>query len=62
MEDVQRVAGVELDHRFCSGLGGVIFGSLKIRTKDADIVVAGGMENKTHNIGFHHKGNIPFRI
>lgn len=39
------VPGVTLDRRCCSGLDALFFGVMKIQTGNADIVVAGGMEN-----------------
>ena len=39
------VPGVTLDRRCCSGLDAIFFGAMKIQTGNADIIVAGGMEN-----------------
>ncbi len=39
------VPGVVLDRRCCSGLESIYYGALKIRTGDADIVIAGGIES-----------------
>lgn len=39
------IPGVTLDRRCCSGLDAVFFGAMKIQTGNADIIVAGGMEN-----------------
>lgn len=39
------VPGVTLDRRCCSGLDAIFFGVMKIQTGNADIIVAGGMEN-----------------
>jgi len=41
----QEVPGVTLDRRCCSGLDAIFFGVMKIQTDNADIVVAGGMDN-----------------
>ncbi|MDA8124990.1 MAG: thiolase family protein [Deltaproteobacteria bacterium] len=40
-----RVPGVVLDRRCCSGLDSIFFGAMKIQTGNADIVVAGGMDS-----------------
>jgi acetyl-CoA C-acetyltransferase len=39
------VPGVTLDCRCCSGLDAIYFGAMKIQSNNAEIVVAGGMEN-----------------
>jgi acetyl-CoA C-acetyltransferase len=39
------VPGVTLERRCCSGLDAIFFGAMKIQTGNADIVVAGGMDN-----------------
>jgi acetyl-CoA C-acetyltransferase len=39
------VPGITLDRRCCSGLDAIFFGVMKIQTGNADIVMAGGMEN-----------------
>jgi acetyl-CoA C-acetyltransferase len=39
------IPGVVLDRRCCSGLESVYYGALKIRSGDADIIVAGGMDS-----------------
>ena len=39
------VPGVTVDRRCCSGLDAIFFGVMKIQTGNADIVVAGGMDN-----------------
>jgi acetyl-CoA C-acetyltransferase len=39
------VPGVTLDRRCCSGLDAIFFGSMKIQTDNADIIVAGGMDS-----------------
>ncbi len=39
------VPAVTIDRRCCSGLDAVFFGAMKIQTDNANIVVAGGMEN-----------------
>jgi acetyl-CoA C-acetyltransferase len=40
-----KVPGVVLDRRCCSGLESVFIGAMKIQTGNADIVVAGGMDS-----------------
>lgn len=40
-----RVPGVVLDRRCCSGLEAIFFGAMKIQTGNADIVIAGGMDS-----------------
>jgi len=39
------VPGVTLDRRCCSGLDAVFWGAMKIQSGNADIIVAGGMDN-----------------
>lgn len=39
------IPGVTLDRRCCSGLDAIFFGSMKIQTGNADIIVAGGMDS-----------------
>jgi acetyl-CoA C-acetyltransferase len=39
------VPAVTLDRRCCSGLDAIFFGVMKIQTRNADIVVAGGMDS-----------------
>jgi acetyl-CoA C-acetyltransferase len=39
------VPGVTIDRRCCSGLDAIFFGVMKIQTRNADIVIAGGMDN-----------------
>ena len=39
------VPGVTLDRRCCSGLDAIFFGVMKIQTGNAEIIVAGGMDN-----------------
>ena len=41
----EKVPGVTLDRRCCSGLDAVFFGVMKIQTGNADIIVAGGMDS-----------------
>ncbi len=41
------VPGLVIDRRCCSGLDSVFIGVMKIQTGNAEIVVAGGMENMT---------------
>jgi acetyl-CoA C-acetyltransferase len=39
------VPGVALDRRCCSGLDAIFFGVMKIKTGNADIIGAGGMDS-----------------
>lgn len=41
----ETVPGLTLDRRCCSGLDAVFFGVMKIQTRNADIIVAGGMDS-----------------
>ena len=41
----ETVPAVTIDRRCCSGVDSVIFGALKIKTGDARVVVAGGMDS-----------------
>jgi acetyl-CoA C-acetyltransferase len=41
----EEVPGITLDRRCCSGLDAIFFGAMKIQTGNADIIVAGGVEN-----------------
>jgi acetyl-CoA C-acetyltransferase len=41
----EEVPGVTLDRRCCSGLDAIFFGTMKIQTGNADIIVAGGMDS-----------------
>ena len=40
-----KIPGVTLDRRCCSGLDAIFFGVMKIQTGNADIIVAGGMDS-----------------
>lgn len=39
------IPGITIDRRCCSGLDSICFGAMKIMSKQADIVVAGGIES-----------------
>ena len=41
----EQVTGVTIDRRCCSGLEAVAWGAMKIQSGNAEVVVAGGMEN-----------------
>jgi len=41
----EKITGVTLDRRCCSGLQSIWFGAMEIQTENADVVVAGGAEN-----------------
>jgi len=41
----EEVPGVTIDRRCCSGLDAIFFGAMKIETRNADVVVAGGLDS-----------------
>ena len=57
----ERITGITVDRRCCSGLDAICFGAMKIQSGNADIVVAGGVENMS-SAEFYIPGSIKWGI
>jgi len=57
----ERITGITVDRRCCSGLDAICFGGMKIQSGNADIVVAGGVENMS-SAEFYIPGSIKWGI
>jgi len=57
----EEITGITVDRRCCSGLDAICFGDIKIQSRNADIVVAGGVENMS-SAEFYIPGSIKWGI